>query len=130
MVVYHEIIITYAFHYINGIFLFQIEKTAVEENLTKTFNEKEMFMKELAAKNESLSQLETMIEQLQGNQPDSVKLLATMESDKVAASRAVQQNKELKEQMESMQEVFMKLVSLTIVSIQSFSLQIITVFSN
>lgn len=86
----------------------------MEENLTKTFNEKEMLMKELVGKSESLSQLETMIEQLQGNQPDSVKLLATMESDKVAAARAVQQNKELKEQMESMQEVFMKLVSVNL----------------
>lgn len=91
--------------------MFQMEKTAAEENLTKSLNEKEMLLKELAAKNDSLSQLESMIEQLQGNQPDSVKLLATMESDKVAAARAVQQNKELKEQMDSMQEVFMKLVS-------------------
>lgn len=91
--------------------MLQIEKTAAEENLTKTLNEKEMLLKELSAKNDSLSQLESMIEQLQGNQPDSVKLLATMESDKVAAARAVQQNKELKEQMDSMQEVFMKLVS-------------------
>lgn len=89
-----------------------MEKTAAEENLTKTINEKEMLLKELAAKNDSLSQLEIIIEQLRGNQPDSVKLLATMESDKVAAARAVQQNKELKQQMESMQEVFMKLVSI------------------
>lgn len=87
-----------------------MEKTSAEENLTKTINEKEMLLKELIAKNDSLSQLETMIEQLQGNQPDSVKLLAAMESDKIAAARAVQQNKELKEQLESMQEVFMKLV--------------------
>nr|XP_023020254.1 golgin subfamily A member 2 isoform X2 [Leptinotarsa decemlineata] len=87
----------------------QIEKTSAEENFTKAVNEKDMLLKELTAKNDSLSQLESMVEQLRGNQPDSVKLLATMESDKVAAARAVQQNKELKEQMESMQEVFMKL---------------------
>ncbi|KAG5866238.1 hypothetical protein JTB14_027640 [Gonioctena quinquepunctata] len=86
-----------------------IEKTTSEENYTKAVNEKEMLLKELTAKNDSLSQLESMVDQLRGNQPDSVKLLAAMESDKVAAARAVQQNKELKDQMESMQEVFMKM---------------------
>ncbi|XP_072396123.1 golgin subfamily A member 2-like [Diabrotica undecimpunctata] len=87
----------------------QMEKTELEENYTKALNEKEMFMKELAAKNDSLNQLETMVEQLKGNQPDTAKLLATMESDKVAAARAVQQNMELKEQLESMAEVFAKM---------------------
>lgn len=87
----------------------QIEKTAIEENYTKVSNEKDLLLKELEAKTDSISQLESMIEQLRGNQPDSVKLLATMESDKVAASRAIQQNRELKQQLESMQEVFMKL---------------------
>lgn len=103
-----------------------MEKTTAEENYTKTVNEKEMLMKELAAKNDSLSQLETMIEQLRGNQPDSVKLLATMESDKIAAARAVQQNKHLKEEMESMQEVFLKLVSY--LHIQSLNLTVLYVF--
>ncbi|XP_028148281.1 golgin subfamily A member 2 [Diabrotica virgifera virgifera] len=87
----------------------QMEKTELEENYTKALNEKEMLMKELAAKNDSLNQLETMVEQLKGNQPDTAKLLATMESDKVAAARAVQQNMELKEQLESMAEVFAKM---------------------
>ncbi|ENN83333.1 hypothetical protein YQE_00308, partial [Dendroctonus ponderosae] len=67
-------------------------------------NENKLLMKELEAKTDSIAQLESMIEQLRGNQPDSVKLLAAMESDKVAASRAIQQNKELKQQLESMQE--------------------------
>ncbi|XP_057660608.1 golgin subfamily A member 2 [Diorhabda carinulata] len=87
----------------------QMEKTELEENYTKNLNENDMLLKELAAKNDSLNQLESMVEQLRGNQPDSVKLLATMESDKVAAARAVQQNKELKEQLESLTEVFAKM---------------------
>ncbi|CAH0557868.1 unnamed protein product [Brassicogethes aeneus] len=87
----------------------QIDKTNLEENVTKVTNENEMLLRELNAKNESLSQLESMVEQLRGNQPDSVKLLATMESDKVAAARAVAQNKELKSQMDGMNEVFVKL---------------------
>lgn len=87
----------------------QLEKNELQENFNQISNEKEMLLKELDAKNDSLAQLESMVEQLRGNQPDSVKLLATMESDKVAAARAVAQNKELKEQMDSMQEVFLKL---------------------
>ncbi|XP_018567550.1 golgin subfamily A member 2 [Anoplophora glabripennis] len=87
----------------------QMEKIALEENYTKVSNEKDMLLKELEAKNDSLSQLEGLVEQLQGNQPDSVKLLATMESDKIAAARAVQQNKELKQHIESLEEVFLKL---------------------
>lgn len=88
----------------------QMEKIALEENYTKVANEKDMLLKELEAKNDSLSQLQGLVEQLQGNQPDSVKLLATMESDKIAAARAVQQNKELKQHIESLEEVFLKLV--------------------
>ncbi|XP_066143478.1 golgin subfamily A member 2-like isoform X2 [Euwallacea fornicatus] len=87
----------------------QIEKTAVEENYTKVCNEKDLLLKELDAKTDSIAHLESLVEQLEGNQPDSVKLLATMESDKVAASMAIQQNKELKLQLEGMQEVVMKM---------------------
>ncbi|XP_030757780.1 golgin subfamily A member 2 [Sitophilus oryzae] len=87
----------------------QIEKTTAEESYTKVTNEKKLLLGELEAKTDSISQLESMIDQLRGNQPDSVKLLAAMESDKVAASRAIQQNKELKQQLESMQEVFQKM---------------------
>ncbi|XP_066258527.1 golgin subfamily A member 2-like [Euwallacea similis] len=87
----------------------QIEKTTVEENYTKVCNEKDLLLKELDAKTDSIAQLESLVEQLRGNQPDSVKLLATMESDKVAASMAIQQNKELKLQLEGMQEVVMKM---------------------
>lgn len=91
-----------------------IEKTTAEENFTRVSNEKELLLKELDAKTDSISQLESLVEQLRGNQPDAVKLLATMESDKVAASVAIQQNKELKQQLEGMQEVVMKLVSVVI----------------
>ncbi|XP_060516504.1 golgin subfamily A member 2-like isoform X2 [Cylas formicarius] len=87
----------------------QIEKSEAIDNYTKVSNENELLLKQIEAKNDSISQLENMVEQLRGNQPDSVKLLATMESDKVAAARAVQQNKDLKMQLDSMQEVFMKL---------------------
>ncbi|VEN41798.1 unnamed protein product [Callosobruchus maculatus] len=89
----------------------QSEKTTAEENYTKACNEKDMLTKELMAKYDSISHLESEIERLRGNQPDSAKLLATMESDKasVAAARAIKQNSELKEQVEGMKEVLAKL---------------------
>lgn len=51
----------------------------------------------------AMEELLETIERLQNNQPDNAKLLAAMESDKVAASIAVAQNKELKKQLEGMQ---------------------------
>lgn len=86
------------------------ENNKLNESYTKVSNENDLLLKEIEAKNDSIAHLESLIEQLRGNQPDSVKLLATMESDKVAAARAVAQNVELKRQMESMQEVFVKVV--------------------
>ncbi|CAH1970970.1 unnamed protein product [Acanthoscelides obtectus] len=62
----------------------QLEKISAEENCTKACNERDMLTKELMAKYDSISQLENEVERLRGNQPDSAKLLATMESDKVS----------------------------------------------
>jgi hypothetical protein len=52
-----------------------------------------------------------MVERLEGDQPDKDKLLAAMESDKVAAARAVGQNQRLKQQLEELQDGFVKMVS-------------------
>jgi chromosome segregation ATPase len=87
------------------------ENTELQEDSVRVTNEKEMLLKDLEAKAESVRELEGLVEELRRNQPDNAKLLATMESDKVAAARAVSQNTELKKQMESMEEVFVKVVS-------------------
>lgn len=50
------------------------------------------------------------IERLQQEKPDAAKLIAEMESDKVAASRAVLQNQDLKSQLEEMQRAFVQMV--------------------
>ncbi|CAH1368644.1 unnamed protein product [Tenebrio molitor] len=84
------------------------ENTELQEDSVRVTNEKEMLLKDLEAKAESVRELEGLVEELRRNQPDNAKLLATMESDKVAAARAVSQNTELKKQMESMEEVFVK----------------------
>ncbi|RZC34772.1 golgin subfamily A member 2-like, partial [Asbolus verrucosus] len=85
------------------------ENTELQEINVKVLNEKEMLLKDVERKEESVRELESLVEELRGNQPDNAKLLAIMESDKVAAARAVSQNTEMKKQMESMEEVFMKL---------------------
>jgi len=48
---------------------------------------------------------------LQAEQPDQTKLLATMESDKVAASRALTQNVEMKNQLDELQQRFVQLTN-------------------
>jgi hypothetical protein len=52
-----------------------------------------------------------MLERYECDQPDKNKLLATMESDKVAAALAVGQNQQLKLQLEELQDGFVKMVS-------------------
>ncbi|KAL3280542.1 hypothetical protein HHI36_003774 [Cryptolaemus montrouzieri] len=86
----------------------QTEKIDMGNNLTKVLIEKELLEKELDQCKFSIGQLESTVEQLRGSQPDNAVLLATMESDKIAASRAISQNNELKKQMEGMQEVLLK----------------------
>lgn len=54
-----------------------------------------------------------MVDRLKSEQPDAKSLNASMESDKIAASRAVSQNIELKQQLEEIQRAFVQLVSKT-----------------
>lgn len=68
-------------------------------------------------KNGRIYEMESMLERFQGDQPDKDKLLAAMESDKVAAARAVGQNQRLKQQLEELQDGFVKMVSLTVIGI-------------
>ena len=50
------------------------------------------------------------MERVQADRPDSKNLLASMESDKIAAARAVAQNQELKQQLEEIQRAFVQVV--------------------
>lgn len=58
-----------------------------------------------------VERLENMVDRLKSDQPDAKSLNASMESDKVAAARAVSQNVELKQQLEEIQRAFVQLVS-------------------
>lgn len=55
----------------------------------------ERLQHELYEKTEKLNHLELTVERLQCDRPDSAKIMATIESEKVAASRAVSQNVEV-----------------------------------
>ncbi|XP_017045092.1 golgin subfamily A member 2 [Drosophila ficusphila] len=66
---------------------------------------------QLQIKESALAELEQQLERLQAEQPDQTKLLATMESDKVAASRALTQNVEMKNQLDELQQRFVQLTN-------------------
>ncbi|CAO1423048.1 unnamed protein product [Diamesa tonsa] len=74
--------------------------------LKKLEEEKMTFSNQLQARLEELKLLETRLEHFQTERPDIPKLMADIESDKIAASRAMQQNQTLKEQLEEMQIAF------------------------
>nr|XP_016996738.2 golgin subfamily A member 2 [Drosophila takahashii] len=66
---------------------------------------------QLQIKESALAELEQQLDRLQAEQPDQTKLLATMESDKVAASRALTQNVEMKSQLDELQQRFVQLTN-------------------
>lgn len=65
---------------------------------------------QLLEKDTKLADLESELERLRIERPDTTNLLATIESDKVAASRAMAQNQELRKQLEEMQKAFVQVV--------------------
>lgn len=68
----------------------------------------------------SLSELESTVEQIQSERPDSKNLIASIESDKIAASRAMSQNQELKQQLEEIQKAFVQVVKVLCFSFYVF----------
>lgn len=61
-------------------------------------------------KDAKLTEIESELERLKADRPDTTNLLASIESDKVAASRAMTQNQELRKQLEEMQHAFVQVV--------------------
>lgn len=66
---------------------------------------------ELQQKQEHITNLESTLERIQSDRPDSKAIVAAIESEKVAASRAVAQNQELKKQLDEIQLAFIQIVS-------------------
>lgn len=63
-------------------------------------------------KEERIVELEFEVERMGNSTADKDKLLETIQSDKTALSRAVAQNKELKNQLAELQNGFVKMVSI------------------
>lgn len=83
---------------------FQLKIKSQEDRL-------EVLSSELQEKQNRLDQLEEHLRNYASEQPDQVKLLATMESDKIAASRALAQNIELKKQLDELEQRFVQLTN-------------------
>jgi hypothetical protein len=62
-----------------------------------------------------LLELDMRVQQLSDQQVDKESLLETMQGDKTALSRAMAQNKELKNQLTELQNGFVKMVGCSIV---------------
>ncbi|XP_055855386.1 golgin subfamily A member 2 [Episyrphus balteatus] len=65
----------------------------------------------LIEKDNKISELENHLQNILSERPDSHKLLATMESDKIAASRALSQNDALKKQLDELELRFVQLTN-------------------
>ncbi|XP_039280277.1 golgin subfamily A member 2 [Nilaparvata lugens] len=85
------------------------EKHALSERLEKEVADKNQIFEALQIRNERIEELERSLERLESDRPDVSRLQAAIESDKVAASRAVAQNSDLKKQLEELQDAFIKL---------------------
>ena len=65
----------------------------------------------LEEKEEKVSTLERNLDEINEAAGDKVQLLESIQSDRTALSRALSQNKELKNQLEELQQQFVKIVS-------------------
>lgn len=86
------------------------QKEEIEGNFNRETVNRENLEREIQERDLKIEELEFKVEQAMAEKPDSAKLLAAIESDKVAASRATQQNQQLKNQLTELQEGFVKMV--------------------
>ncbi|XP_075214330.1 Golgi matrix protein 130 kD isoform X2 [Lycorma delicatula] len=86
-----------------------MEKKQLEEQLATKLSETEQLKLTLEECSSRVMHLERTIERLEADHPDAGLLQAAIESDKVAASRAIAQNTDLKKQLEELQDAFIKL---------------------
>lgn len=83
---------------------FQLKIKSQEDRL-ETLNQN------LTEKDDKITELEEHLQNILSERPDSHKLLATMESDKIAASRALSQNDGLKKQLDELELRFVQLTN-------------------
>lgn len=76
----------------------------------------------MAEKEEKLEELESLVNRFKEDANDRKALLESIQNDKATISRAVAQNKDLKYQLEELQDAFVKMVNMTtlVCSLQYF----------
>ena len=70
----------------------------------------------LEEKEDRITQLEDRLSEISKEDGDKAQLLETVQSNKTALSRALSQNKELKQQFAELQNGFVKMVSMLLLS--------------
>lgn len=75
-------------------------------------NQNQVLRQQLQEKENKLAELEASLDRLRCETPNTTGILATIESDKVAASRAVAQNQALKQQLDEIQKAYVQVVSI------------------
>uniref|UniRef100_A0A1B6EI66 Golgin subfamily A conserved domain-containing protein n=1 Tax=Cuerna arida TaxID=1464854 RepID=A0A1B6EI66_9HEMI len=83
--------------------------TALQVQLQEKTSEVDVLREGLQERAARIQELEVTVERLETERPDTANLQAAIESDKVAASRAMAQNNNLKKQLEELQEALIKM---------------------
>lgn len=82
------------------------------QSLLEANNKQQLLtQQQLLEKDTKLTEYQSTLERLQSETPNATNLLASIESDKIAASRAMAQNQELKIQLDEIQKAYVQLVS-------------------
>lgn len=89
---------------------FQTLISPLQNLIEDSGKQNELLKQQMLEKDDRLASLETVVERLRAETPDTTTILATIESDKVAASRAVAQNQALKEQLDEIQKAYVQVV--------------------
>ncbi|XP_036334443.1 golgin subfamily A member 2 [Rhagoletis pomonella] len=90
---------------------FELERHEFQLKIKSQEDRLEKLNGELQEKQRKLEEMEEYMHNYAAEQPDKTKLLATMESDKIAASRALTQNVELKKQLDELELRFVQLTN-------------------
>ena len=90
------------------------EKTDIENELDIQIRENRRLSKLVLDQDERIQDLESAVARMGEDAVDRVSLLENIQSDKETISRALKQNKALKDQLEELQDSFVKLVSLNL----------------
>uniref|UniRef100_A0A336KBF9 CSON003964 protein n=1 Tax=Culicoides sonorensis TaxID=179676 RepID=A0A336KBF9_CULSO len=88
---------------------YESELNETKMQLESQSHEKVQLKSRLDETMDQINSMQLTIERLQSDKPDSGKIIAEIENYKVAASRAMTQNADLKSQLEEMQRVFVQL---------------------